>query len=262
MQMTSRLFKIALAALAVIVVAATSMTNSGAHALAIRNVVLVHGAWADGSSWSKVIPILEARGLHTIAVQNPLTSLADDVATTRRAIANQDGPVLLVGHSYGGAVITEMGNDPRVAGLVYVAAFAPDQGQSTFDAGAGFPAPGLAEIRVDPFGFLTLTPTGIRKDFAQDLSDAEKTALVATQAPTSVATFSAKMTSAAWRLKPTWYIVAKHDRTIDPNLERLFATRMNATTIEIPSSHVPMLSYPFEVAAFIMKAARIGEEEE
>jgi pimeloyl-ACP methyl ester carboxylesterase len=115
----------------------------------IRNVVFVHGAWADGSSWAKVIPILELRGFHTVSVQNPLTSRADDVATTQRAIANQDGQVLLVGHSYGGAVITEAGNNPKVAGLVYVAAFAPDDGQSVLSVGANYPTPGVAELRID-----------------------------------------------------------------------------------------------------------------
>lgn len=125
---------------------------------------------------------------------------------------------------------------------MYVAAFAPDQGQSTFDAGAGFPAAGQSEIRADPFGFLTLTRTGIRRDFAQDLSDTEKTALVATQGPTAVAAFAAPLTGDVWRVKPSSYIVAKNDRTINPDLERLFASRMNAVTMEIPSSHVPMLS--------------------
>jgi pimeloyl-ACP methyl ester carboxylesterase len=230
-------------------------TRAAAQGSAIRNIVFVHGAWADGSSWSTVIPLLEAQGFHTIAVQNPLTSLADDVAATKRAIADQAGPVLLVGHSYGGTVITEAGDDPKVAGLVYVAAFAPDAGQSTFDAGAGFPTPGAAEVVVDQFGFLTLTPKGIRADFAQDLSDTTETALTATQGPTFVGALTAPVSSVAWKLKPTSYIVAKNDRMIDPALERIFAMRMNANTIEIPSSHVVMLSHPHEVAAFIRKAA-------
>ena len=224
-------------------------------------MILVHGAWADGSSWSKIIPILEARGIHTIAVQNRLTSFVDDVASTKRAIANQDGPVLLVGHWYAGAMITEAGNDPKVVGLVYVAAFAPDQ-ELILDVSAPYPTPGIAELRGDQFGFLTLSPNGIRKDFAQDLSDAEKTALIATQGPTSLAALGGKITAAAWKRKPTWYIVATNDRTLDSNLERLFAAAMNATTIEVPSSHVPMLSHPFEVAAFIRKAATGGGEQE
>ena len=138
----------------------------------VRNIVIVHGAWADGSSWSKVIPLLQAKGLHVVAVQNPLTSLADDVAATKRAIASQDGPVLLVGHSYGGVVITEAGNDPKVVGLVYVAALAPPEGESVASVTKPFPATPLgSEVRADAEGFLTVTPKGIAEDFAQDLSD-------------------------------------------------------------------------------------------
>jgi pimeloyl-ACP methyl ester carboxylesterase len=136
----------------------------------VASVVLVHGAWADGSSWSKVIPLLQAKGLHVVAVQNPLTSLADDVAATKRAIALQDGPVVLVGHSYGGAVITEAGNDPKVVGLVYVAAFAPGDGESVASISKPYPAAPLgAELRPDSQGFLSITPKGIAEDFAQDL---------------------------------------------------------------------------------------------
>jgi pimeloyl-ACP methyl ester carboxylesterase len=221
----------------------------------LKNVVLVHGAWADGSSWSKVIPLLEARGLHVVAVQNPLMSLADDVATTKRAIARLDGPVLLVGHSYGGAVITQAGDDPKVAGLVYVAAFAPDLGESVLDLLTANPTPIANDLTLDQFGFITLTARGIREDFAQDLSDTEQAVIIATQGPTSVAAGGTKITTAAWKFKPTWYAVAKRDRTISPDLERLFAQRMNATTIELSTSHVPMLSRPFEVAAFIGRAA-------
>ena len=142
----------------------------------VRNIVIVHGAWADGSSWSRVIPLLQAKGLHVVAVQNPLTSLADDVAATRRAIALQDGPVLLVGHSYGGVVITESGNDPKVVGLVYVAALAPSEGESVASVTKPFPpAPLGGEVRADAEGFLTVTPKGIAEDFAQDLSDKDQT---------------------------------------------------------------------------------------
>src|ERR1700742_4331462 len=136
----------------------------------VRNIVIVHGAWADGSSWSKVIPLLQAKGLHVVAVQNPLTSLADDVAATKRAIALQDGPVLLVGHSYGGVVITEAGNDPKVVGLVYVSAVAPDKGESAFGLITSAPTPVGTELRPDKSGFLKLTPKGIAEDFGQDLS--------------------------------------------------------------------------------------------
>ena len=154
----------------------TAVFHTGAAAQAnspqgVRNVVIVHGAWADGSSWSKVIPLLQAKGLHVVAVQNPLTSLADDVAATRRAIALQDGPVLLVGHSYGGVVITEAGNDPKVVGLVYVAALAPSEGESVASVTKPFPpAPLGGEVRADAEGFLTVTAKGIAEDFAQDLA--------------------------------------------------------------------------------------------
>lgn len=223
----------------------------------VHNIVLVHGAWADGSSWSKVVPLLEAKGFHVVAVQNPLNSLADDSATTKRALALQDGPVLLVGHSYGGAVITEAGTDAKVAGLVYVAAFAPDAGEAVGELGKEFPAPpGSSELRPDAGGYLSLTPKGINEDFAPDLSAAERKLMIATQGPTNGAAFGAKISVAAWRTKPTWYVVASNDRMIAPDLERKFAKTMKAKTITLASSHVPMLSHPQEVAKFIMEAAQ------
>src|SRR5258706_824713 len=159
----------------------------------IRNVVLVHGAWADGSSCSKVIPILQESGLNVVAVQAPLTTLPEDVATTRRAIARQDGRVILVGHSYGGAVITEAGNDPQVAGLFYVAAFAPDQGQAVGDLGKEFPPPPrLAELRPDSQGYPLLTPKGVEESFAPDLPLAERKVMTATQGPTNGAALGGK----------------------------------------------------------------------
>src|SRR6185369_4813549 len=222
-----------------------------------RNVVIVHGAWADGSSWSKVIPLLQAKGLHVVAVQNPLTSLADDVAATRRAIALQDGPVLLVGHSYGGVVITEVGNDPKVAGLVYVAALAPSEGESVASITKPFPpAPLGSEVHADAQGFLTVTPKGIAEDFAQDLSDDEKQLLTATQGPTAADVFAATVTTAAWKNKPSWYVIASNDRAVAPELQKAEAAAMKATSITIPSSHVPMLSHSKAVAEFIENAAK------
>jgi pimeloyl-ACP methyl ester carboxylesterase len=222
-----------------------------------RNVVLVHGAWADGSSWSKVIPLLENKGFHVTAVHLPFTTLAEDAAAVKRALALQDGPVVLVGHSYGGAVITEAGNDPKVAALVYVAAFAPDAGQSAGDLnGQVAPTPGAKEFRPDAEGYLRLTDKGIAEDFAQDLSASEKGLLAATQGQTSGPNeLGAKVSVAAWRNKPAFYIVADRDRMIAPDLEKEMAARMRAKTIHISSSHVVMLSHPAEVAEFISQAA-------
>lgn len=223
----------------------------------VKNVVFVHGAWADGSSWSKVIPLLEAKGLHVVAVQNPLTSLADDVAATRRAIALENGPVILVGHSYGGAVITEAGNDPKVVGLVYVAAFAPGDGESVASISKPYPpAPLGAELRPDAQGFLSVTPKGIVEDFGQDLSDTEKRILAATQGPTNAAAFGATITTAAWKTKPSWFVIAGNDRAIPPELEKAEAATMKATSITLSSSsHLAMLSHPREVAELIEQAA-------
>jgi pimeloyl-ACP methyl ester carboxylesterase len=223
----------------------------------VKNVVLVHGAFADGSSWAKVIPLLEAKGLKVIAVQNPLTSLKDDVAAAKRAIAMMDGPVLLVGHSWAGVVITEAGNDPKVAGLLYAAAFAPDNDQSLSDVAKTLPpGPGNDEVRPDAFGFLSLTPKGIHEDFAQDLPESERRVILATQGPWSAVAPGEKIAKAAWRTKPSWYIVATRDRMINPDLERKMAKNIKATTIELNSCHIPMVSQPAKVASFIIEAAR------
>jgi len=216
----------------------------------------VHGAWADGSSWAKVIPLLEAKGLHVDAVQMPLTSQADDVAAVQRAIARVDGSLLLVAHSYGGAVITQAGNDPKVAGLVYVAAFAPAEGESPADLTFANPTPFLAHLEQDAFGFLKLSPTGIREDFAPDLSDSEQTVLTSTQGPTSFASLGGRISTPAWRTKRSWFVIAAYDRVVSPTLQAMFAERMNATSITLPSSHVAMLSMPSVVASFIRRAAR------
>ena len=222
-----------------------------------NNIILVHGAWADGSSWAKLIPKLQAAGLHVTAVQLPLTSLADDAAVTRRAIALEEGPVLLVGHSYGGAVITESGDDPKVTGLVFVAAFAPDVGESTGTLGAQVDAsPAGTQLRPDAQGFLKLTTKGVHDDFAQDLSEAEKAIMTVTQAPTSIHALGGKATVAAWRSKPSWYLRASNDRTIPPELQATMAGKIGADTTSVPSSHVPMLSHPDAVAEVVLRAAR------
>nr|WKN37548.1 alpha/beta hydrolase [Tunicatimonas sp. TK19036] len=226
----------------------------------VKNVVLVHGTWADGSSWAKVIPLLEAKGFHVVAVQIPLTSLADDVAATKRAIELQDGPVLLVGHSWGGVVITEAGNDPKVSGLVYVAAVAPDEGQSFLEVvQTAASAPGNDEIRPDAYGFVSMSPKGIFEDFAQDLPEAEQKLVLATQGPQAFTALTEKVTRAAWKTKPSWYVVASEDRMINPDLERTLASKLKATTLELKSSHLAMLSQPDKVAAFVVEAAsKIG----
>jgi pimeloyl-ACP methyl ester carboxylesterase len=221
----------------------------------VKTVLLIHGAWADGSSWSKVIPLLEAKGLHVVAVQIPLTSFSDDVSATQRAIAVEDGPVLLVGHSYGGAVITEAGNDAKVAGLVYVSAVAPDKGESAFGLITSVPTPVGAELRPDKSGFLKLTPKGIAEDFAQDLSPKEIAILTATQEPTSVTAMKGEITIPAWKSKPSWYMIAANDRAISPDLEAAQAKRIGATTTTVSSSHVIMLAQPSKVADVIFEAA-------
>lgn len=221
----------------------------------VKNIVLVHGALADGSSWSKIIPLLQAKGLHVTCVQNPLTSLADDVAATRRALALQDGPVLLIGHSWGGMVITEAGNDPKVKGLVYVAAAAPDAGQSLGELTKDAPTPGVNEFRPDAAGFLSLSHKGMLEDFGQDLPLAQRELMDAVQQPLAAAAIGDKVTTVAWQTRPSWYIVASEDRMISPDLERTMAKKIHATTLELKSSHVPMLSQPAKVAAFIVEAA-------
>lgn len=222
----------------------------------VRNIVLVHGAFADGSSYAKVIPLLRAKGYRVTVVQNPLTSLADDVAATRRAIALQDGPVILVGHSWGGMVVSEAGNDPKVAGLVYIAALVPSEdGQSTDDVLKPYPpTPGLSQVRPDAEGFLTLTRQGIEEDFVPDLPAAEREIVFATQGPWSSKCLADKVTTAAWKTRPSWY-VAVDDRMLPPEYERAIAKHINATTTTLASGHVPMLSKPTEVAAVIMDAA-------
>ncbi len=242
----------ALLAMIVPAVKATAQTQPIAGA---KTVLLIHGAWADGSSWSKVIPLLEAKGLHVVAVQIPLTSFADDVAATQRAIALEDGPLLLVGHSYGGAVITEAGNDPKVAGLIYVSAVAPDKGESAFGLITSVQTPIDSELRPDHSGFLKLTPKGIAEDFAQDLSAKEIAVLTATQVPVSVAAMKGEVTTPAWQSKPSWYVIAANDRAISPDLEIAQAKKIRATATTVPSSHVAMLAQPSKVADVIFEAA-------
>jgi len=252
-------FRIALTAIIMLILSSGldmrgfAQTNSAQGA---KNIVLVHGAWADGSCWSRVIALLQAKGFHVVAVQNPLTSLADDVAATKRIIALQDGPVILVGHSYAGVVITEAGNDPKVVGLVYVAAFAPGEGESINSVSKPYPpAPLGSELRPDAQGFLTATPKGIAEDMAQDLTGSDQEILTATQGQTAAAVFGATVTTAAWKSKPSWAVIAGNDRAIPPELEKDEAAAIKATSITLPANHLVMLSHPREVAELIEQAA-------
>jgi len=220
-----------------------------------RNVVLVHGAYADGSSWSEVIPLLQRAGLNVSAVQNPLTSLADDVDATRRILALQDGPTVLVGHSWAGTVISEAGADPKVSALVYVAARAPDAGEDYGALAAKFPTPPASAGLVKSDGYAQLSEESFLRDFAGDLEPARARALYAVQGRISATLFASKTTQAAWKVKPTWYAVSTQDRTTSPELERFLADRMKAKTIELKSSHVSLLSHPREIADLILAAA-------
>jgi pimeloyl-ACP methyl ester carboxylesterase len=220
-------------------------------------IVLVHGAFADGSGWRNVIPLLERDDYTITAVQNPLTSLADDVATTRRAIEAQKGPVILVGHSYGGAVITAaaVGVD-RVKALVYIAAFAPDTTDSLGSLLKSMaPSDIGAALVADSAGFLSIDPAKFRNVFARDVSPSEARIMAATQKPISGAIFETKGTGAAWKTIPSWYLVASEDRAIHPDLQRFMAKRMGATIFETKASHVPFITRPREVARVINAAA-------
>jgi pimeloyl-ACP methyl ester carboxylesterase len=220
-----------------------------------RNVVLVHGAWADGSSWEKIIPMLQAAGLHVTAVQNPLTSLAAADAETRRVLALQDGPTVLVGHSFGGTIISDTGNAANVSALVYVAARAPDADEDVAAVNGKFPAAPARSGLVTHDGLATLSEDAFTKYFASDLPHAQAEVLFAEQQPTATSTFTARTTAAAWHDKPTFYAVAKQDMTISPDLERFFAQRMDATTIEVDSGHLAMVSQPEAIANLILQAA-------
>ena len=221
------------------------------------NIVLVHGAWADGSSWSAVIERLQADGYHVTAPQFPLTSLADDVARLRQVLDLQDGPVILAGHSYGGQVITALGPDaPDVAGLVYIAAFGLDQGESLGGLLAQGPVtPALAHLVTDQQGFGWLSEDDFVHHFAADVDPVRARVMYAVQQPLAMSAFGDMMGVPAWKSLPSWYLVAADDQALPPAAERQFAARMGATTVEIPSSHVAMVSHPGEVAQLIQTAA-------
>jgi pimeloyl-ACP methyl ester carboxylesterase len=227
-------------------------------AVKARNVVLVHGAWADGSSWGEVIPRLQAAGLNVTAVQNPLTSLAESVAATRRALALQDGPTVLAAHSWGGTVISETGIDPKVTALVYVAARAPDADEDFVALSAKFPTMPVRAGVQENDGFTTISEEAFLKYFANGVAREKAEVLYAVQEPAAVSLFGGRTTAAAWRAKPSWYAVSKDDQTIAPDLERLLAKRMNATTVELEAGHLSLVSHPREIANLILAAAGQG----
>lgn len=246
------------AAVTVAVAAAPGAYAAESSTEPVKNVVLVHGLYADGSSWGKVIPLLQAKGLHVTAVQNPTTSLQDDVAAVKRVLALQDGPTVLVAHSYGGMVISEAGADPKVTGLVFIAARAPDAGEDYPALTKKFPAaPAGAGLKWEDDGFGALSEQAFLHDFAGDLPAAEARVYYAVQQRMGKPITQARTTVAAWRQKPNWYAVSTEDCTINPDLQRFLARRMGATTIELASSHVSLLSHPQEVANLILQAAHV-----
>jgi len=223
----------------------------------VKNIVLVHGAFADGSSWTKVIAELIGMGFNPVAVQNPLTSLAEEVGFTKRIIALQDGPVILVGHSWGGAVITQAGDDPKVAALVYIAAYAPDVGQSANDASTPYGwTEGQKQIQVDAQKFVSLSPQGMFEDVTENLPVAERRLALAVQGQSYGPMFDEKLTIAAWKKKPCWALVSAHDRMLPPAMEATAAKTMGARTTSLPTCHMVIMEAPKEVAAVIADAAR------
>jgi pimeloyl-ACP methyl ester carboxylesterase len=223
------------------------------------NIVLVHGAWADGSCWSGVIERLQTQGFQVRAPQFPLTSLADDVARLREVLEFQNGPTIVVGHSYGGQIMTALGDEaPNVAGLVYIAAFGLDEGESLGALlSGGPPTPALVHLFTDSRGFAWLSEDDFVNHFAADVDTTWARVMYAVQQPLASAGFADVMGVPAWKSLPSWYLVAQDDEAIPPDAERMFASRMGATTVEIPSSHVAMVSHPDEVVELIEKAAAI-----
>jgi pimeloyl-ACP methyl ester carboxylesterase len=225
----------------------------------IKTIVLAHGAFANGSSWDRVTPLLEQKGFRVVAAHQPLSSLDADVAAVRRAIEVSPGPVLLVGHSYGGFVITEAGVNDKVSGLVYVAAFAPDNGESVNVMFKGKPAPEWVKTAViDSAGFAWLPRATVATLFAQDMSPDEISLLTTKQAPIALKIFDDQISTAAWRTKPSWFVLPDQDHMVDPEAQAMMAKRAGATLTSLRSSHVVMLSHPKEVAAVILSAAGVA----
>jgi pimeloyl-ACP methyl ester carboxylesterase len=221
------------------------------------NIVLVHGAWADGSSWSAVIERLQADGYTVTAPQFPMAALADDVARLREVLNRQNGPTIVVGHSYGGQIMTALGTDaPNAVGLVYIAAFGLDEGESIGGLlNGGPPSPALGHLDIDAQGFAWLPEDDFVNHFAADVDPVNAKIMHAVQQPLAGSALTEVMGVPAWKSLPSWFLVAENDQAIPPDAERLFAKRMNATTTEVPSSHVAMISHPDDVATLIKNAA-------
>jgi pimeloyl-ACP methyl ester carboxylesterase len=253
--LTRRAFSATLVAGAAASLISTRGMAANAARTTARNVVLVHGLFADGSCWSEVIPRLQAAGLNVTSVQNPLTTLPEAVASAERVLARQDGPTVLVGHSFSGMIVTEAGVHPNVSALVYVAARAPDAGEDYTALAKTFPTPPATAGIVFDGNEGRLSEAAFLRDFAGDLPEAKAKVLYAVQQPFNKALLSSKTTHAAWRSKPSYYAVSTEDRTINPDLERFMAKRMGARTIEVKASHLSLISRPAEIARLILEAA-------
>ena len=256
--MNRRNFSAALLAGAAASLVSTRGMAATATALRARNVVLVHGLFADGSCWSEVIPRLQAAGLNVTSVQNPLTTLPEAVASAERVLARQEGPTVLVGHSFSGMIVTEAGMHPNVSALVYVAARAPDAGEDYTALAKTYPTPPASSGIVFDGDEGRLTEEAFLRDFAGDLPPAKARALYAVQQPFHKALLTGRTSNAAWRSKPSFYAVSTEDRTINPDLERFMAKRMGARTIEVKASHLALISHPEEIAGLILEAAQVG----
>jgi pimeloyl-ACP methyl ester carboxylesterase len=255
MVINRRTFSAALVAGATAALTSTRGMAATATPTKTRNVVLVHGLFADGSCWTEVIARLQERGLNVTSVQNPLTTLPEAVASAQRVLARQDGPTVLVGHSFSGMIVTEAGMHPNVSAVVYVAARAPDAGEDYTALAKRFPTPPASAGIIFDGDEGRLSEEAFLRDFAGDLPKAKARVLYAVQEPFQKALLSGKTTQAAWRSKPSFYAVSTEDRTINPDLERFMAKRMGAKTIELKSSHVSLISHPEEITALILEAA-------
>src|SRR5215468_5929130 len=248
--------KLSLLLVSVFILVSSAFAQTGGSMNKNPTIVFVHGLWADGSSWNKLINPLVDKGYEVISVQNPTTSLEDDVTATKRAIERAGGDVVLVGHSWGGFVITEVGVDPRVKALVYVAAFAPDKGETAASLGESASPTILSGFIRNSNGYLTLSREGVAKAFAGDLTQKEQDMVYAVQEPASQKVFGDVASNAAWKTKPSWFVVASEDNAINPDLEKRMAQRASAKTTILKSSHVAMLSKPNEVLDVILDAAK------